>query len=1056
MKLSEFSIRRPVFATVISLMLVILGLIALTRLTVREYPEVDPVFVSVQTNYLGAGALIVENKITQVIEDRISGLEGIETLRSSSRDGRSAINVEFSADRDVDAAANDIRDRVGRVIDDLPEEADPPEIQKAESIGEAVIYLNLSSDRMSVLELTDYAERVLVDQLSATPGVARVNINGERRQAVRIWIDRQAMAARALTVADIESALRRENVELPAGRLESSEREFALRTNTGLSRVEDFRKLTIGRGPDGYLVRLGDVARVELGAENERSVSRSMGLPGISLGIEQNSKANTLEVAKQIYQTLDRIRPGLPAGMALTINIDRADSINASLHEVEIALGISLTMVLLVIYLFLGNLRATLVPAVTIPISIIATFMFMDVMGYSINVLTLLGLVLAIGLVVDDAIVVLENIYRRVEQGQPPLLAAIDGSREIGFAVIATTLVLISVFVPISFLPGTIGRLFREFGLTLASAVLFSALVALTLTPVMTSRLFRQGQQRGGFARRLDQFFHALSQAYQHRLRILLGRPWLIIGGTVALAGVAVVALNSLPREFAPPADLGFVRIELDAPEGASLEYTERQMLKAERILFNEVDRYGDIRRFIMRIGSGSATGSTEVNEVRGFVLLNDWGERKRSAMDVASSLTEEFKTLPGVRARIYALQGLGTRGIGRPLQVVIGGPDYQTLSGWSDRLLELAQKNPGLVGVETNFRERKPQIDVAVDRDRAAELGISLESIGRTLETVLGSRVVTTYVDRGREYKVILQGQAQDRVVPSDLQNLYVRSDRSKELVPLSNLVKLTETSGAMQLNRFDRMRSITISAGLAPGYTLGDAVKYFQELVRTELPPAARLSFDGEAREYMRTQGHFWSTFAFAIAIVFLVLAALFESFKQPAIIMTTVPLALIGAITGLAIFRLAGSPMSLNIFSQIAMIMLVGISAKNGVLIVEFANQLRDQGLGRLDAVIQAATIRLRPVLMTSLCTAFGSLPFLLATGAGSEQREPIGVVVFFGTTIAVLLTLFAVPAVYALVAGEHRSPHYLAGLIERLRATAPPPVSSQAASAQVTEK
>jgi multidrug efflux pump len=706
-----------------------------------------------------------------------------------------------------------------------------------------------------------------------------------------------------------------------------------------------------------------------------------------------------------------------------------------------------MSLVLLVIFLFLGNLRATLVPAVTIPISIIATFVFMDAMGYSINVLTLLGLVLAIGLVVDDAIVVLENIFRRVEQGQPPLLAAIDGSREIGFAVIATTLVLISVFVPISFLPGSIGRLFREFGLTLASAVLFSALVALTLTPVMTSRLFRHGQQRGSFAQRLDRFFHSLSLGYERRLGKLLSRPWLIVGATLAMLGVAALALNSLPREFTPPGDLGFVRFELDAPEGASLEYTEQQMQKAERILFREMERYGDIRRFIMRIGAGGATGTTEVNEVRGFVLLKDWSERERSAMEVAASLTAQFKDLPGVRASIYAMQGLGSRGFGRPVQVVIGGPDYQTLAGWGDRILEFARQNPGLTGVDTNFKERKPQIDVAVDRDRAAELGVSLESVGRTLETVLGSRVVTTYVDRGREYKVILQGQARDRVVPSDLQNLYVRSDRSGELVPLSNLVKLTETSGAMQLNRFDRMRSITISAGLAPGYTLGEAVPYFQELVRKELPPAARLSFDGEAREYLRTQGQFGSTFVFALAIVFLVLAALFESFKQPAVIMTTVPLALIGAITGLAIFRLAGSPMSLNIFSQIAMIMLVGIAAKNGVLIVEFANQLRDQGLARVEAVTRAATIRLRPVLMTSLCTAFGSLPFLLASGAGSEQREPIGVVVFFGTTIAVLLTLFAVPAVYSLVAGEHRSPHYLAGLIERLRASPPSPVSSR---------
>ncbi len=588
MTLSEFSIRRPVFATVISLMLVILGLVSLTRLAVREYPEVDPVFVSVTTDYRGAAAAIVENKITQVIEDRIAGLEGIEAIRSSSRDGRSAINIEFSSDRDVDAAANDVRDRVGRVIDDLPEEASPPEIQKAESGPEAIVFLNLSSDRMSVLELTDYAERVLIDQLSAIPGVARVDLRGARRQAVRIWIDRQALAARALTVADLEDALRRENVELPAGRLESTEREFSLRTDTGLARVEDFRRLALGRGPDGYVVRLGDVARVELGAENERSVSRTMGLPGISIGIEQVSKANTLEVARLVRETAARIQSGLPEGMILSINVDRAVFIDASLREVGIALGISLSMVLLVIYLFLGNARATLVPAVTIPISIIATFLFMDVMGYSINVLTLLGMVLAIGLVVDDAIVVLENIFRRIEAGQKPLLAALDGSREIGFAVIATTLVLISVFVPISFLPGAVGRLFREFGFTLAAAVAFSCLIALTLTPAMASRMLREGEQRSRFAQRLDGFFRSLARAYEARLDSLIRRPWLVIGGTLSLAVVAFIAISSLPREFAPAEDRGAMRLELVAPEGASLDYTERQMRAAEQILFRE------------------------------------------------------------------------------------------------------------------------------------------------------------------------------------------------------------------------------------------------------------------------------------------------------------------------------------------------------------------------------------------------------------------------------------------------------------------------------------
>ncbi len=1030
MKISEVSIRRPVFATVISLLLVILGLVSLTRLSVREYPDVEPVVVSVTTGYVGAAAAIIENKITQLIEDRVAGLEGIETLRSSSRDERSAINIEFSADRDIDAAANDIRDRVGRVIDDLPTEAEPPEIAKAEVGGEAIIYLNLSSDRMSALELTDFAERVLVDQLSSVPGVARVMVGGARRPAVRIWIDRQALAARALTVADIEAALRRENVELPAGRLESTEREFALRTDTGLVTVDEFRRLVVGRGADGYMVRLGDVARVQLGAENERSLSRSLGLPGVSLGVEQVSKANTLDVASGVYAALDRLRAGLPEGVDLSINFDRAVFIRASLREVVIALAISLTMVLVVIYAFLGTLRATLIPAVTIPVSVIATFMFMHAMGYSINVLTLLGLVLAIGLVVDDAIVVLENIFRRIEAGQPPLLAAIDGSREIGFAVVATTAVLISVFVPLSFLPGAIGRLFREFGFTLAAAVLFSSLVALSLTPAMTSRMFSAGRQRNRLTERLDRFFQSLATWYEQRLRSLVRRPWLIVGGTAAIAGLAGLAFTTLPKEFAPAEDRGVMIVGLDAPEGASLDYTQRFLVQAEEILFREMEEHGDIRRFTLRIAGGGPFAS-DVNAVRGWIVLTDWDRRTRSGVEIAQSLRAKLAALTGVRSFVFTPQGLGSRGFGQPLQAVIGGPDYETLGLWSDRLVALAQQNPGLVSVESNYQERKPQIRISVDRDRAAELGVSLQSVGRTLETVLGSRIVTTYVDRGREYRVILQGEADDRAAPSDLQNLYVRSDRSGELVPLSNLVRLEEGSTAVQLNRFDRMRAITISAGLAPGYTIGEAVEWFQQVVAAELP-GARLSFDGEAREYLRSQGQLWTTFLFAVAVVFLVLAAQFESFKHPAIIMTTVPLAVVGAFVGLWLFN-----MSLNVFSQIALIMLIGISAKNGVLIVEFANQLRDQGLERIEAIVRASAVRLRPVLMTSLCTAFGSLPFLLATGAGFEQREPIGVVVFYGTTISVLLTLFVVPAVYSLVARSHRSPQHLSGLIQRLR-------------------
>jgi len=1034
-KISEISIHRPVFATVISLLLVILGLVSLTRMSIREYPDVDPPIVSISTSYRGAGANIVEEKITQVIEDRIAGIEGIDKISSNSRDERSNISVEFDADRDIDGATNDLRDRVARVADDLPPEAEPPDIAKAEADAEPIVYLNLTSDRISALELTDYAERVLVDQISASPGVAQVRLGGARRYAVRIWVDQRALAARQLTVSDLENSLRRENVELPAGRLESTEREFSLRTDTGLRKVADFQQLVIGRGADGYLVRLGDVAQVRLGAENERSVSRANGVAGISIGVVQMSKANTLQVASALQETVDRIRPDLPEGMAIGTNLDRSVFIRASLKEVGIALCISLALVLLVIYFFLGNLRATLIPAVTIPVSVIATLSFMYAMGYSINVVTLLGMVLAIGLVVDDAIVVLENIFRRIEMGEAPLIAALDGSREIGFAVIATTLVLVSVFVPISFLPGALGQLFREFGFTLAAAVLFSALVALTLTPAMSSRMFRAGEQRAGFALRVEQFFHRLAEAYERRLRSLVRRPWLVIGGTLALVALAALIFRALPTEFAPQEDRGTVFVGLDAPEGASLQYTERQLAALEDILYRELEQ-GTIRRFSLRIGSGGGGGGGgEVNAVRGWVILADWGDRDETAAQFARRIIAQVDEMPGVRGFVFTPQGLRFRGFGQPVQVVIGGPDYETLAQWSDHIVEMASQNPGLVSVDTNYRERKPQIRISIDRDRAAELGVSLQTVGRTLETILGSRIVTTYVDRGREYNVILQGQTEDRASPSDLQNLYVRSDRGGDLVPLSNLVQLEETVGAIQLNRFDRLRAITVSAGLAPGYSMGEAVQYFQDLVPAELPASARLSFDGESREYLRSQGQLWSTFAFALAIVFLVLAAQFESFRHPAVIMTTVPLAVIGAFAGLWLFNL-----TLNIFSQIALIMLIGIAAKNGVLIVEFANQLRDRGLERNEAVIKAAAIRLRPVLMTSLCTAFGSVPFLLATGAGAEQREPIGVVVFYGTTISVLLTLFVVPAVYTLVARAHRSPHYLKGVITRLRAAA----------------
>jgi len=1034
MKLSELSVKRPVFAAVISLMLVILGLLAAQRLPVRELPDVESPIVSVETNYLGASADVVETKITQVLEERVAGLEGITKITSQSTDGRSSINIEFDPDRSVDEAANDVRDRVARVMDDLPPEADPPEVGKVDFNAEPVIWLVLSSDRMNALELTDFAERELVDRFSVLPGVARVRMGGARRYAMRVWIDREALAARQMTVADVEAALRRENVQLPAGRLESSQRELTLRTETGLNTEAEFRQLAIGRGADGYLVRLGEVADVRLSAENERSLTRTNGVPGISIGVEQISKANTIAVARAVRAERERVMQDLPEGTRLEVNLDRSVFIEESMKEVIEALVIAMALVVGVIYVFLGNARATLVPAVTIPVSIVAAFVVMAALGFSINTLTLLGLVLAIGLVVDDAIVVLENIYRRMERGEPSLVASVDGSREIGFAVIATTLVLVAVFVPMSFLEGNVGKLFREFGFTIAAAVAFSALIALTLTPMLTSKLFARGVHRSRMTEAVETFFARLSAWYDGVLRGAMRRPWFVVLGAIAATGLAAVLLRVLPSELAPAEDRGYMMIGLNGPEGASLDYMDRHARAVEGIVRDEIAT-GEVVRLNIRV-PGAFGGGAEMSQARGFVLLAPWDDRERTADQVAQSIRGELNKLPGVRGFV-TIPGGWSQGQGAPVQVVLQGTEYADLVQYRDLLMDRMGENPGLTNVNSNYEERKPQLNVAVDRNRAADLGVSLQTVSRTLETVLGSRIVTTFIDRDREYSVILQGRAEDRATPADLDNLYVRSDRSGGLVPLSNLVQLTELAGPTRLNRFDRLRSITVSAALVPGYTLGEALQYVEGVVERDMPPTVKLGYDGQSREFKQSGAQLYWMFVLALVIVFLVLAALFESFLHPFIIITTVPLAIIGALVGLWLYG-----MSINVFSQIAAIMLVGLAAKNGILIVEFANQLRDRGVDHVEAVIEAAAIRLRPVLMTSFCTAFGALPLMLASGAGAQALQAIGVVVFYGVVISVLLTLLVVPAVYALVARNTRSPQAIAQQLERLRARLEP--------------
>jgi multidrug efflux pump len=1029
MLISDVSVRRPVFAAVISLILLIVGGMSVGSMPVREFPAIERPIVSITTDYRGAASDIVERRVTQVLEDQLAGIAGITKISSVSYDERSRITLEFSRDRDIDGAANDVRDRVSSVLGMLPDEAEPPQISKQDAGAETSMWISVSSETRSVMEVSDFADRYIVDALSAVDGVARVRNSGMQRPAMRIWIDTKRLAARELTVADIEDALRRENVQIPSGRLESLAREFTLRTNTGFQSPGDFEQLVLKQGEGDYLIRLGEVADVEFAPEDLRTYSSTDGGTDLSLGIIPQAQANLLQVNTDVAARIEELQATMPPDIQLAINIDTAVFIRASLLEVGKALAIALGLVLIVIYAFIGTVRATIIPAVTIPISIISAFIVMAGLGYSINTLTLLGFVLAIGLVVDDAIVVLENIVRRIEGGEPTLLAAVNGSREIGFAVIATTLVLISVILPVSFMPGNIGDIFSEFGISLATAVAFSSLIALTLVPMLTSKLFHDNRlHRGRVARFVDAVFKKLSSWYERVLRRVSAHPLLVVGVALAIFVSSLSLLGKLPSEFMPREDRGLAIAIIKAPDGSSLDYTVGYIKKVEEIMMVDEEK-GDVLRVLGR--SGSWGGGADVNTGRVVAPLEVWSKRERSAQELVSSWNRQFADLPGAQVYAFAPGAWAIGQSSRPLAIVLGGTNYDELAQWRDIVMEEASKLPGLSNLQSDYNERKPKIDVFVDRDRAADLGVSLSSVGRTLETILGSRVVTTFVRDGEEYRVILQGADERRQTPSDLETIYVRSQTSGALIPLSNLVRLEEIAGPVDLRRFDRMRSITISASLEENYSLGDALAEFERIVRDNLPESARLGYDGESREFKATGKSIYVTFLLALVIAYLVLAAQFESFKHPLIIMTTVPLAVTGALIGLSVFGA-----TINIYSQIGAIMLIGLAAKNGILIVEFANQLRDRGEDYREAVIHSARTRLRPVLMTSMCTAFGSVPLLLATGAGELSRQSIGAVVFFGVTFSVVLTLVVVPAVYVLVAKNTHSPEYVSQLIDKL--------------------
>jgi multidrug efflux pump len=1005
MFLPELCIRRPVLATVMSLLVALIGLISYQRLPVREYPNIDEPVITVETRYPGASAEIMESQITQVLEDSIAGIEGIDYLQSINRQEVSQITVRFKLKRDVEAAASDVRDRVARVRARLPDEIDEPVIAKVEADAQPILYLAFSSDRYSALDVTDFADRVVKDRLATLPGVSDVRIFGERRYAMRLWLDPARMAAYKVATTDVEDALRRQNVEIPAGRIESQAREFTVLSETDLRTPEQFDDLVI-RQVGGYLVRLKDIGRAEIGAQLERVATRYNGNPAVALGVVKQSTANPLEVSRAVREALPDILRALPEGLKVDVAYDSSLFIEASIKAVFNTIGEAVILVVLVIFFFLRSLRATLIPLVTIPVSLIGACALMYVFGFSINTLTLLAMVLAIGLVVDDAIVMLENIFRHIEEGTPPFEAAIKGSREIGFAIVAMTLTLVAVYTPMVFQTGRIGRLFIEFALALAGAVLVSGFVALTLSPMMCSKLLRHQSQHGLVYRLIERGIVGMTRFYRRALEVSLGARLLVLLVMVVAAFWAAVLWTSLKDETAPTEDRGTIVAIGIAPEGATLEYTDRYAKMVEGVI-----RQFPIEKFFL------VTGYPTVNQIIAFMRLKDWSERDVKQQSVTAQMAPRlFGGIPGIMAFAANPPSLGQSAISKPVQVVIEtSRSYKDLEGMVEKLMAEARgKFPALVNLDTDLKLNKPQLRITVDRDKAADLGLKIDQIGRTLETMLGGRQVTRFKQNGKQYDVMVELADFDRRNPDDLWQIYVRSDKG-QMIPLSNLVTIEETVAPKELNRFNKLRSATITATLAPGASLGEAVNFLETAARRVLPEDTGIDYAGPSREYREAGGELVFVFLLALGFIYLVLAAQFESFIDPFIIMLTVPLSMTGALLAL---KLSGG--TLNVYSKIGLVTLVGLITKNGILIVEFANQLQERGYRLRDAVVESATLRLRPILMTTGSMILGAVPLALAHGAGAESRQQIGAVIVGGLALGTLLTLFVVPTVYTLLA------------------------------------
>ena len=1005
MQLAEVSIRRPVLAVVMSLLIVLIGAVSFKSLSLREYPKIDEPTVTVTTRYVGASAEVVESQVTKPLEDSIAGIDAVDVITSISRAEQSQITVRFRLEKDADTAAAEVRDRTSRVRNRLPQAIEEPVIAKVEADAFPVIWLAFSSDTLNPLQINDLVNRVVKPRLQTVTGVADVRIFGERKYAMLVSLDHARLSSYKLTPQDVEDAIRRSNLELPAGRIESTNREFSVSSQTDLTRPGQFGDIVI-RSVNGFSVKLRDVAQIKEDAANDRSAVRLNGRPAISAGVIRQATANPLELSKGVREMIPRLKADLPGDMAIEVANDNSVFIDRSIKNVFTTIVEAVVLVALVIFVFLRTIRASIIPIITIPVSLIGAFAMMALAGFTINTLTLLALVLAIGLVVDDAIVVLENIYRHIEEGLDPFSAAIKGVREISFAVVAMTMTLAAVFAPLAFTPGRTGKLFGEFALALAGAVIVSGFVALTLAPMLSSKLLRHSPNPSWFDRSMERMLTGLSNGYESLLTFILIRArWVVVLVMIGSgAGIAMI-YPTMKQELAPLEDRGVILATVNAPDGSTLEYTDRYARSLER--FGQA--YPEFDRIFANMGNPTVgQGSVVYRAV-------DWDERKRTTLEIARELGGKFNSLPGVNAFPITPPSLGQGFRERPLNFVIQTSDsYQNLNQLTRQLMDEVAKNPGILSPDVDLRLNKPELRIEVDRVKAAELGVSIEVVARTIETMLGGRVVTRYKRDAEQYDVIVQTLAASRNTPDDIDVIQVRG-RNDTMVPLSSLVKVRESVSPRELNHFGQRRSVSITANLAPDYSLGEAIKFMDETAAKVLKPGYTTELNGTSREFKNSQGALVIVFVLALLFIFLVLSAQFESFIDPFVIMLSVPLSMIGALLAL---KWTGG--SLNVYSQIGLITLVGLITKHGILIVEFTNQLREQGMGMQEALIKASAQRLRPILMTTGAMVLGAVPLALATGAGAESRTQIGWVIVGGMSLGTLLAIFVVPTMYSLLA------------------------------------